>query len=321
MKGKSSIVLLLSFVAVFIMGCTRGDSKDNYYIYYLNESDNGIVSEGVYIDEDSMGANEIANTLIAKLAENPQNSKYGAVLKNDLKIRNKINVENGNIVIDFTDEFYDLDSKKKIIIESAVVKTLVQVKGCNSVSFTVGNKPLTYSDGTVVGKLSSDSFVENPGEKMSTTLKDDIVLYFSNKSGTGLVEEKRTVYYNSNLPIEKKVVEQLIEGPAKDGEIATLPTAAKVINVRVEEGVCYLNLDETIKNNQNNEVSEEVVLYSIVNSLTSIDGIDKVQIQINGNVSGKLRVNYSLSKMYKKNNSLVHSDEKKSEKTKEKEAK
>ena len=54
------------------------------------------------------------------------------------------------------------------------------------------------------------------------------------------------------------------------------------------------------------------MLYSIVDSLTELTEIDKVQISINGDTSGKCRYTYKLSKMYKADDRLVtkESDEK-----------
>ena len=65
------------------------------------------------------------------------------------------------------------------------------------------------------------------------------------------------------------------------------------------EGVCYVNLGESFRN-QNAEVNEEIVLYSIVNSLTELPGVSKVQISVNGSTDGKLRYTYDLSKMYER---------------------
>ena len=106
-------------------------------------------------------------------------------------------------------------------------------------------------------------------------------------------------------------MDQLIEGPRKSGLLATIPSETKLITITVVDGVCYVNLDEMFLN-QNQEISEPVVLYSIVDSLTELTGIDKVQISINGDTSGKCRYTYKLSKMYKADDRLVtkESDEK-----------
>ena len=59
---------------------------------------------------------------------------------------------------------------------------------------------------------------------------------------------------------------------------ATLPGTTKLINVSVAERICYLNFDSSFRNTIDNKLTEDVVLYSIVNSLTSLPTVDKVQI-------------------------------------------
>ena len=131
-----------------------------------------------------------------------------------------------------------------------------------------------------------------------------LTLYFSSKDGTKLVPETREVHYSSNISLEKLVMEQLMEGPKTKKKLATIPTGTKLITITVVDGVCYVNMDETFQN-QNQEISEQVVLYSIVDSLTELSSVDKVQISINGDTSGKCRYTYDLSPMYKEDLSIV----------------
>lgn len=305
MRKKIITLVVCLIMAITISACDSSDSKGNYDIFYINSQENGLRPIKKEIDDTNLEIEEIAQLLIDKLGEETGSSKCFSVFNSDVKLGKRIALEEDCLIVDFDESFFDISAKKKMLIEAAIVKTLIQISDCEAVSFTIDGKPLVYDDGTVVGKLTDESFVDNPGEKMSTTMKDDITLYFSDKKGTGLVKEECTVYYNSNLPLEKKVIEQLIEGPLNSDDQNTLPLKTKVITIRVTDGICYLNLDDTFRNDQNNEISEEVVLYSIVNSLTSLDGIDKVQIQVNGDTSGKVRFNCNLSKMYKMNNKIV----------------
>ena len=71
-----------------------------------------------------------------------------------------------------------------------------------------------------------------------------------------------------------------------------------------KDGICYVNMDETFLN-QNMEITEQVVLYSIVNSLTALSGVDKVQISINGDTDRKCRYEYDFSTMYEEDLSMV----------------
>ena len=128
-----------------------------------------------------------------------------------------------------------------------------------------------------------------------------VSLYFANETGDGLVEETRSdVYYSSNVSMEKLIMEQLLEGPQTEGAKSAIPAGTKLINVSVVDGVCYVSLDENFKN-QDYQVNEAVVIYSIVDSLTELSTISKVQISVNGDTSGTYRDNFKLSDMYDRN--------------------
>ena len=176
---------------------------------------------------------------------------------------------------------------------------LLQTEVCSLVAFTIDSEPLVNPDGSLVGSMSEDSFVENPGQQINSSVETKLTLYFASKDGTKLVKENRTVHYSSNISMEKLIMEQLIDGPRKSAHLATMPSGTKLITVSVVEGVCYVNLGESFRN-QNAEVNEEIVLYSIVNSLTELPGVSKVQISVNGSTDGKLRYTYDLSKMYER---------------------
>ena len=156
--------------------------------------------------------------------------------------------------------------------------------------------------------MSEDRFLEKPGEQINSSQKTTLTLYFSSKDGTKLVPVKREVHYSSNISLEKLVMEQLMEGPKTKGILATIPTGTKLITITVVDEVCYVNFDETFLN-QNQEISEQVVLYSIVDSLTELSSVSKVQISINGDTSGKCRYTYDLSPMYEQDLSMVDSGE------------
>ena len=57
----------------------------------------------------------------------------------------------------------------------------------------------------------------------------------------------------------------------------------KIVNILTKDGICYVNLDSNFLTVVNN-VSTEVAVYAIVNSLVELDNINKVQILVNGEV-------------------------------------
>lgn len=84
----------------------------------------------------------------------------------------------------------------------------------------------------------------------------------------------------------------------------------------VVDGICYVSLDETFRN-QDYKVAEGVVIYSIVNSLTELPTVNQVQISVNGDTSGNYRDNFPLSTMYDRNLNYLNSDTETTEKKEE----
>ena len=53
------------------------------------------------------------------------------------------------------------------------------------------------------------------------------------------------------------------------------------------------------------DVAEETILYSVVNTLTSLPGVNKVQISINGETDRVLRSSIRLDEAYSYNEEIV----------------
>ena len=193
-----------------------------------------------------------------------------------------------------------MDHVSEVLCRAAIVRTLTQVKGVECISFYVEDSPLMDESGSLIGLMTAESFIENPGEQINTIQTASITLYFSNKKGTGLVPEVQEVHYSSNISMEKLVMEQLLKGPKGDGARSAIPDGTKLVNVSVLDGVGFVNLNEGFLN-QNYEIAEPVVIYSIVNSLAELPNVTKVQISVNGDNTIKYREKMDLSTMYERN--------------------
>ena len=78
----------------------------------------------------------------------------------------------------------------------------------------------------------------------------------------------------------------------------------KVLSVAVRDGICYVNLDSSFVNQIYN-VTPEVTIYAITNSLVELSNVNKVQISINGETNINYRENISLSATFERNLDLV----------------
>ena len=130
--------------------------------------------------------------------------------------------------------------------------------------------------------------------------RTELTLYFTDANGTLLYPEKRSVMHNVNTSVERVIIEELISGPEQPGLMPTLNSDIKILNVSVNENVCYVNFDAAFLNNSL-EVKELIPIYSIVNSLCAISNVNKVQLTVNGSSDVMFRDVISLNTQFERN--------------------
>lgn len=297
----------LFFVAVLVMGlllCTacadRREVQNGalYKIYYVNNDETKIV-EREYVSETTDGA-LLLEELLEQLTHISEKMEYETLLGKEISVEGHT-LENGLLTLDFDGNYKNLRGTREILARASIVRTLTQLPGVERMAFTVMGEQLTDAAGAVVGVMAADTFIENAGNEINAYEKVDLRLYFANGTGECLVEEiRRNVVYNSNISLEKLVVEKLVEGPMTEGAYPTINPTTKIVSVTVKDGTCYVNLNSDFLNQPYN-VASDVTIYSITNSLAELSNVNRVQISINGETNISYRENMSLNKVYERN--------------------
>ena len=84
-------------------------------------------------------------------------------------------------------------------------------------------------------------------------------------------------------PIEELVVTELLKGPTDPLLKRTLPAEAKLISVQVTDGLALVNFSkEFVSKHPGGSTGEIMTILSLVNSLTCLPNIDRVQILVEG---------------------------------------
>ncbi|MDQ7790112.1 MAG: GerMN domain-containing protein, partial [Clostridia bacterium] len=106
--------------------------------------------------------------------------------------------------------------------------------------------------------------------------------------------------------LEELVLRELVKGPAEADHGRAVPEEAKVISVNVVEGVAYVNFSKELRTKHwGGSTGETMTIYAIVNSLTELDGIEKVQFLLEGEKMDTLAGHYDTSKPMGPNQELV----------------
>ena len=130
-------------------------------------------------------------------------------------------------------------------------------------------------------------------------------LYFANEKKDLLVPETREVIHNVNTSLERLVVEQLIAG-SQTGASPVLPKDTRILNVSLTDNICYVNLDSTFLNGEV-EAADYIPVYALVNSLTELQTVNKVQITVNGSANVAYRNVISLAAPLEREEKYVES--------------
>jgi len=152
------------------------------------------------------------------------------------------------------------------------------------------------------------------GEDEANSLKDKtpIQLYFINEQGNKLSPETRYIKNSEsskgNAYLATIVLKELIKGPAKGSQLkASIPQETTVYaDVTIKDSVATVDLSkEFISKHPGGKKSEQLTLYSIVNTLTEIKDIKSVQFRINGKVQKEFKGSYQIDVAYPRSAYLI----------------
>lgn len=301
------LCMLLTGMLCLLSACANGaggKSGTVYYLYYVNNDETKIISRE-YRSETTDEA-LLLEELLEELSVISERLEYETPLAKEFALVGHT-LDNGLLTLDFDERYRELRGVREVLVRAAIVRTVIQLKQVERVTFTIKGETLVDQAGVAVGVMNEESFIENAGSEINAYEKVDLRLYFANESGDYLVEENRlNVVYSSNISLEKLVVEKLVEGPADKGAYPTVNPDTKVISVTVKDGICYVNLSGEFLSQPYN-VTTDVTIYSITNSLAELSNVNKVQISVDGETNISYREKLSLNNLFERNLDMLES--------------
>ena len=295
--------ILLLTIPLLMAGCREQQQVDEsgYRIWYINQDETCLK----YENKELQSKNEegLLREMMEVMRETPTDDELKPVIPEDVELLD-FDFEHNQLYLDFSPEYKKMPKVYEVLCRAAIVRTLGQIDGVEYVDFQVNGEPLTDLEGKEIGPMNEDQFIENAGEEINAYKTADLTLYFSNKAGDKLVGQRVAMEYNSNISLEKLIVEQLIAGPPFEGAYPTIPSETKLLNISIKDNICYVNLDEGFLGTGYN-VIESIPVYSIVNSLIENTDAQKVQISINGETNRMFRESINFDTIFEKNEGLI----------------
>jgi len=280
-------VLMLAFM---VAGCAKEEEPEpqittvklpegSTKLFFLNEDRTKVISENFDL---SFGTVE---EQLSELLTALEDTLWTEDEKDLITDRNPIYEykidENGLLSLRYSADYSTLPSITEVLRRAALVKTLCQLDKITAVEFFIGTQPLMTSAGKPVGMLTAEDFIDSTGENTEFYQEAKVSVYFANQTGDALLESYLKITYDGTVSTERLILQTLLEGPVQEDLQPVIPKGTVLNKVNIRDGICYVDFNEKFMEKRAG-IAPEVTVYSVVNSLTELSNVYKVQFLING---------------------------------------
>ena len=184
---------------------------------------------------------------------------------------------------------------KSILVLALTLLCAMVLAGCDEQKQgEAGSKTVVSSSS---GSSSSSSSSSQSGSKAQLV---NIKVYYPDENATGLVAVEKSIKDTGNK--YQAAVEALMAGTEKKGLANVFPKKAKLLQVTVSGKVAKVDFSRELqKNFVGGSTGEEMLVGSVVNTLTEFPEIKKVQILVDGQevetLSGHMDLSQPLPRM------------------------
>ncbi|MBS4026761.1 MAG: GerMN domain-containing protein [Clostridia bacterium] len=157
-------------------------------------------------------------------------------------------------------------TKKVVVVLSIALLSIGLTIGCTNLG--LNQKPADKDPVQVNPNPSQEKFTAK--------------VYFSDQDAMFLVPEEQKIAKDNRSQAEL-LVDRLIAGPTETGHGSVIPEGTKLLSLEIVEGIAYVNFSREVKTNHwGGSAGENMTIYSVVNTLTQLPEVDRVQFLIDG---------------------------------------
>lgn len=262
------IFCLFLCLSLLLCGCVYRSTVDDLptvVVYRLSDEKSGgrLVREKLLYEEGREPIEAVMEALNSPAAQIGLSKAFPG----DVEI-NSVSLENGVATVDMNGEYIRLTSRQRLLAESAVVLSFSTLSEVCSVNMSCCGMDLA-------GGLTCESISEADG--LCGGYERTLKLYLPDEGRGGLSPVSVEVFDDGSLGSAEMVVTELLEALGNGME------DTRLLSVDIEDGLCRLDLSEEFYGAEPTERFEGMLLvYSIVNSLCRLNGIDEVAVSVEG---------------------------------------
>ncbi len=257
-------------------------------IYYTDRSRRYLIAQEVRINLASEESLEL--DLLERMLTAPSGSDLRVALPRGTEFQS-VRVEDGLCTVDLSRNFdYSRfhTSSSQLLSLMAVVNTLTALEHIQRVEFTIeGQLLIRYGNISITQAMGRDERFLGP---VRTGLGEvDGTLYLFHGEETGLIGIPIRLHHTGAFTLEELVMNALLSDSGTNGFFTGIPERTRLLNLRVEDGHCMVDLsEEYLSKPELLPVSGRV----IAATLGALDGVSQVTITVNGSIPQDMPLEY-----------------------------
>ncbi len=270
-------------LALLLAGCGRHPAEDapDITLYYiaadLADTAGGDAIRAVPASIEGLEELETweaAALLLSRLAESGDG--WVSPLPAGVTVED-IALQGRRVYVDFSRGYGSLTGIRLSLADYCVALSLCQLEEVSSVYITAAGQPLSLRGSQV---LMEQDVVLSGMEDIVRTVA--VSLWFLDGGGA-LVQEQRELELYEGQTLAEALAAALEEGPQDRGRSAVLPAGFTIRSVRVEDGVCWLNiLSDSMALLPEAAADQEIVLQAISRTFLALESVQELRLLVDG---------------------------------------
>lgn len=276
---KLRILSLACALALLLSGCAfqraREESEGGYAVYFATAASGGgpaVESERRELPAEA----DPAEALLAALFSGPLSETLRSPFPQGVHV---LSVERDKraLTVDLSERYGGLSGAELTVADYCIALTLCQLPGVDAVSVTVEGEPIPFRNRQLL--RTGDALLSGAGGEAGTLTA---LVYYPRRDGL-LYPERRDVPLSGSGSSAFAVLSALLAGPEDPDLYLSLPEGAVLLSAAVESGTCYVDFSrEFLTNAPKDHAEAALLLYSVVDTLCSLDGVESVRLLIGG---------------------------------------
>lgn len=273
--------LLCSVISLSLLACGSSTPKDPGTFYYRRTETEYLGTEGIIAPEarELSGLRDDLQAILELYFLGPESPELEAPFPRDTFLTGW-NLAEDVLRIELNESFAQLSGIERTVACACIARTFFGLTDAAQIHISAG--------GELCASLTPNSL--QLADDGIDKLRTDLTLYYTDDDRRYLIGQNLSINLAAQDDIVSYLVEQLKNAPGSVGLISPLPPNTVLLDSHVENGVCILNFSSEFETSGfSDSCAQRTTLLSLVNTLTQLENIERVEFQLEGALLARYR--------------------------------